>query len=135
MKKYPDNNPKTIYGIVKPAMSSVPPAALIPLMEAMRDGRIKYGHMNWREKMVSSTIYYDAAMRHLMAWFDGEDHAQDSGVHHLGHVMACCAIILDGLSSGKVNDDRPIPGTFSLECSESEAAAKEEPPRRKRSRK
>lgn len=110
---YPDDNPKTILGLRKPAMSSVPPAALIHLMRAMADGRKKYGMMNWREKKVSSTIYYDAAMRHLMAWFDGEQIADDSKVHHLGHAMACMAIILDAEACGQLNDDRPLPGQFS----------------------
>jgi hypothetical protein len=109
----PDDNPKTRFGLRKPAMSSVPPAALIHLMGAMADGRRKYGLMNWREKNVSSTIYYDAAMRHLMAWFDGEQTASDSKVHHLGHAMACMAIILDAEAQGTLNDDRPQAGQFS----------------------
>lgn len=108
----PDDNPKTRFGLRKPAMSSVPPAALIHLMRAMADGRRKYGLMNWREKNVSSTIYYDAAMRHLMAWFDGEQTASDSGVHHLGHAMACLAIILDAEAQETLNDDRPVAGEF-----------------------
>lgn len=109
----PDDNPKTRFGLTKPAMSSVPPGALIHLMKAMADGRRKYGHMNWRQKTVSSTIYYDAAMRHLMAWFDGENMATDSGVHHLGHAMACLAIILDAAANERLNDDRPTPGRFN----------------------
>lgn len=112
MTGYPDNNPKTVLGLKKPAMSSVPPTALIHLMRAMADGRRKYGLMNWRENRVSSTIYYDAAMRHLMAWFDGEQTAIDSGVHHLGHAMACLAIVLDAEATGNLNDDRPTPGAF-----------------------
>lgn len=110
---YPDDNPKTRFGLKKPAMSSVPPVALIHVMRAMADGRRKYGMMNWREMKVSSTIYYDAAMRHLMAWFDREEVAKDSGVHHLGHAMACMAIILDAQACGQLNDDRPPPGQFS----------------------
>lgn len=114
--KAPDDNPKTVFGLAKPAMSAVPPAALLHLMGAMAEGRRKYGHMNWRASAVSSTIYYDAAMRHLMAWFDGERVAADSGVHHLGHVMACCAIILDAESTAMLNDDRPTPGRFAADC-------------------
>jgi hypothetical protein len=65
-----------------------------------------------REKTISSTVYYGAAMRHLQAWFDGEDLAPDSGVHHLAHVMACCAMVLDGQSLAKLNDNRPPPGAL-----------------------
>jgi hypothetical protein len=78
----------------------------------MSDGKAKYGPMNWREKRVTSSVYYNAAMRHLMAWWDGEDLAPDSGVHHLAHAMACLAIVLDAESVGKLNDDRPTPGNF-----------------------
>lgn len=109
----PDNNPKTAFGIRKPAMSSVPTAALVHLMRGMADGRRKYGLLNWRSNKVSALIYYDAAMRHLMAWVDGEQNARDSGVHHLGHAMSCLAIILDAEATGNLVDDRGTPGKFS----------------------
>jgi len=110
---YPDNNPKTVIGLTKPSMAPIPPVAILHLGKAMSDGRKKYGLMNWREKTVSATVYYDAAMRHLMAWYDGEELAEDSGVHHLGHAMACLAIVLDAQSLGKLNDDRPPDGMFA----------------------
>jgi hypothetical protein len=66
--------------------------------------------MNWRERDVSSSVYYDAAFRHLMSWWDGEDRAPDSKVHHLAHVMACCAILIDAEINGNLHDDRPTPG-------------------------
>lgn len=110
---YPDDNPKTARGAVKPPLHFVPPVALLHLGAAMENGGDKYGAMNWREKRISSSVYYDAAMRHLLAWWDGEDVAPDSGVHHLGHVMACMALILDGSASGMLNDNRPTPGMFA----------------------
>jgi len=113
MNSPPDDNPKTKFGLTKPSMSAVPPSALIPLMEAMADGKNKYGLMNWRDKSVSSSVYYDAALRHLMSWYDGEDVAQDSGVHHLGHAMACMAILLDAMHTNNLNDNRPTKGRFS----------------------
>jgi len=102
----PDTNPKSLEGRKKPSMACVPPSALLYLSRAMMEGEKKYGRMNWREHHISSSIYYDAAMRHLLSWFDGEDCDRDSGVHHLGHVMACCAILLDGAALGSLNDDR-----------------------------
>lgn len=107
---YPDDNPKTAIGTTKPPLSCVPPVAIFHMGQAMKDGKEKYGLMNWREHRVSSSVYYDAAMRHLMSWWDGEDRASDSGVHHLAHAMACLAILLDAESTGQLNDDRPIPG-------------------------
>jgi len=107
---YPDDNPKTAIGVTKPALHVIPPVALLHLGKAMADGKRKYGLMNWREKRVSSSVYYDAALRHLLSWFDGEEVAQDSGVHHLAHAMACMGILLDAQATGNLNDDRPIPG-------------------------
>ena len=112
VETYPDNNPKTILGLAKPSITCVPPSAMLHMGRAMVDGKKKYGLMNWREKTVSSSIYIDALWRHMSAWWDGEENAKDSGVHHLGHAMACCALILDAQSQGSLNDDRPIPGTF-----------------------
>ena len=103
----PDDNPKTAVGAKKPAMSAVPPVALLHIGQAMADGARKYGAFNYREKTVSATTYYNAVMRHLLAWLDGENEAEDSGVHHLAHVMACCAILIDAESVGRLNDDRP----------------------------
>lgn len=109
----PDGNPKTVFGLAKPGFAAIPPVALIHLGAAMQNGREKYGLMNWREKNVSASVYRDAMERHLLAWWDGEQVAPDSGVHHLGHVMACCAILLDAEAQGALNDDRPIPGKFA----------------------
>lgn len=108
----PDTNPKTAVGLTKPSLRAIPPAALLHLGRAMSNGEGKYGLFNWREHAVSSSVYYDAAMRHLLAWWDGENEAADSGVHHLAHVMACCAIVLDAHASGKLNDNRGLPGAF-----------------------
>lgn len=114
----PDDNPKTVFGLKKPPTHFTPPVAEMHLGLAMQNGGEKYGMMNWREKTVSSSVYYDAARRHLAAWWDGERVAPDSGVHHLGHVMACCAILLDAEAQANLNDDRPIPGTFAAKMAE-----------------
>ena len=110
---YPDDNPKTQFGMTKVPMHLVPPVAIGHMALAFGNGAGKYGPFNWREKTISSTVYYAAAMRHLQAWYDGEDIAPDSGVHHLAHAMACCAMVLDGESTGMLNDNRPPPGGFA----------------------
>lgn len=107
---YPDDNPKTAIGVTKVPLHLVPPVAKQALAEALGDGAGKYGPYNWREKRVSASVYYAAAQRHMDAWWDGEDRARDSQVLHLAHAMACLAIIIDGLSIDKMNDDRPPTG-------------------------
>lgn len=108
---YPDDNPKTKFGVTKPSITKVPASAMFYCAMAMMDGGRKYGPYNWREKDVTASIYIDAAWRHLMSWFDGrEELAKDSKVHHLGHAMACICIIIDAMENGCLNDDRPING-------------------------
>lgn len=103
-------NPKDALGLQKPDMSVVPPTAELHLASAMMDGAVKYGPFNWRDKPVQARIYYAAARRHLVQWLDGEDFDPVSNVHHLGHAMACCAILLDAYELGVLKDDRPLPG-------------------------
>ena len=111
-KSLPDGNPKTVYGVTKPAMHTVPTTALVHIAGVFGDGAEKYGPFNWRKDPVSCSVYYSAAMRHLMAWWDGEDIDPGSkrGAHHLGAVMANVAILLDAMDTGNLIDDRPPAG-------------------------
>ena len=103
-------NPKDLVGRNKVSISTIPSVALLHLAHAMMNGAAKYGSYNWREKDVAATVYFDAAIRHWLAWLDGEENAPDSGIHHLGHAMACGAIILDAQSTDHMIDDRPKNG-------------------------
>ena len=108
-------NPKDLIGAQKIGLTKLPPVALLHANHAMMNGEIKYGPYNWRQNKVQATIYIDAAMRHLLAWHDREETADDSGVHHLGHAMACCAILLDAQASVCLVDDRPQKaGSFNI---------------------
>lgn len=107
---YPDNNPKTTFGAKKLPLDLVPPSAVHAMARGFADGARKYSPYNWREKTISSSVYYGAAMRHLMAWWDGEELAEDSGLSHLDHALCCIAMIVDGQSIGKLNDNRPLKG-------------------------
>lgn len=113
---YPDGNPKTAMGAKKPDTSVVPSIAIMHLATAMMNGAEKYGPYNWRDAAVSARVYIAAADRHLKSFLDGENFSADTvaagrPVHHLAHVMACCAILLDAESVGMLNDNRPtVPG-------------------------
>ena len=103
-------NPKDLIGAKKLSMTVLPDVAVAHGNHAMQDGARKYGPYNWRSKNVGATTYINAAKRHIAQWFDGQRIATDSGVHHLGHAMACLAIILDAEASGNLIDDRPENG-------------------------
>jgi len=106
LASYPDDNPKTQYGEKKLKMSSTPIMPLQEMGKVFELGAKKYGRYNWRLHAVSATVYYDAALRHLMAWFEGEDMDPESAVSHLAHVMACMAILMDAQKNGKLKDNR-----------------------------
>lgn len=101
------SNPKDLIGSSKLSISMVPFPALAHWASAHMEGNVKYGRFNWRAVGVRSSIYIDAALRHLMKYTDGEDKDPETRVHHLASVMACCAIILDAGACGKLTDDRP----------------------------
>jgi hypothetical protein len=104
------HNPKRHAGSKKAPLHFVPPAGSIHEAEAFAQGADKYGAYNWREIPVDVMTYVGAIRRHLDAFADGEDCAPDSGVHHLGHIRACCNIVLDCLGLGTLIDNRPPAG-------------------------
>jgi hypothetical protein len=106
-------NPKDLIGTKKPPLDLIPPALEIHVAMAMKDGAKKYEPFNWRGNKVRARVYIGAAKRHIAAWMDGEECAQDSGVHHLGHAAACLGIILDAQETGNLHDDRPRAGAAS----------------------
>lgn len=114
VSSYPDDNPKTALGEAKVKLSDTPTIGIQLMGRVHTNGASKYGRFNWRDHTVSSSVYYDAGLRHLMAWFDGEDCDPESGLHHLAHVMACCNIVLDAKEHGKLNDNRLTTGKGTL---------------------
>ncbi len=106
VSKLPDANLKTAAAQGKPGISAVPPVAIMALGAAMQDGVNKYEKYNWREAGATVSVFYDAMARHMLAYYVGENYASDSKIHHLAHLMAGCAILLDAELHGKLNDDR-----------------------------
>jgi hypothetical protein len=108
-----DSNLKTLAAIGKPKLSDVPPVSLFALGAAMSNGAEKYGRFNWRDTGTTASVFYDAIMRHLVDYYNGESYAHDSKVHHLAHIMASCAILLDSELHGNLNDDRAMKPSVS----------------------
>lgn len=119
-------NPKDLIGVKKVAMHLFPPVAKIHACLALMNGAEKYGAYNWRDYKVQVTIYLDAIERHLDAYKDGEDYAEDSGLHHLAHLLAGAAILMDAIECGMVVDNRPKPGIAGSMIED--LAAKVDPP-------
>lgn len=100
-------NPKDAIGTSKAPMSTVPAAVLAEVGVAMLEGACKYGRSNFRIAGVRASVYYDAAMRHLMAWWEGEDTDPDSGMSHITKAVTSLVVLRDAMIQGMCTDDRP----------------------------
>lgn len=105
-------NPKDLIGSGKIPLHLWPTTATVMGSMGLLDGMLKYGRSNYRAIGVRASIYYDAASRHLNAWFEGEEVDPDSGLPHMAHALACLAIIVDAQAAGKLTDDRCTPGGY-----------------------
>ena len=103
-------NPKQAYGDKKIPIALVPPASLMYQAKACKEGARKYGPYNWRNKKVESMTYIHAAMRHILAYLDGENIDPECGVEHIGLALASLGILADATETGNLMDNRPIKG-------------------------
>ena len=104
-----DTNPKDAIGSLKVPISTVPAQIIAELGLALLEGAIKYRRHNYRIAGVRSSVYYDAAMRHMMAWWEGEDIDPDSGLSHVTKAMASLTVLRDAMLQEMLTDDRPPP--------------------------
>lgn len=102
-----DTNPKDAVGTAKVPFSTVPAQVVAEVGLAMLEGALKYGRHNYRTAGVRASVYYDAAIRHLAAFWEGQDIDPDSGLSHLVKAMACCVVLRDSQFRGNWTDDRP----------------------------
>ena len=102
-----DTNPKDAVGIKKVPMSCVSAPVVMEMALGMMEGARKYGRHNYRIAGVRASVYYDAAMRHLMAWWEGQDIDPDSGLSHISKAMSALHVLRDAMLNDKWNDDRP----------------------------
>lgn len=100
-------NPKDAIGIRKAPMSTVPATVLAEVGVAMLEGASKYGRHNFRCAGVRASVYYDGVMRHLMAWWEGEDIDPDSGLSHVTKAITSLVVLRDAMIQGMCEDDRP----------------------------
>ena len=90
-------------------MDLIPPDAMEALARILTDGATKYGCRNWEKGMAWSRAYA-ALLRHLLAWWGGQDVDPESGHSHLWHVLTN-AVFLVAYEQRKVGeDDRPGAG-------------------------
>lgn len=73
----------------KPQWSMVHFASLEPLVRTLEYGAKKYSKDNWKGNPVGGpTQHLESLSRHLFALMDGEENDPESGLPHIGHIMA-----------------------------------------------
>lgn len=63
--------------------------SLIPMVDVLTYGAIKYAPFNWQKPMELHQIL-NSMQRHLAALMDGELNDEESGKLHIGHIMSNC---------------------------------------------
>lgn len=101
------SNPKDIRGVRKVPASTVPAQVIAEVGLGLLDGAVKYGRHNYRVVGVRASIYYDATMRHLWDWWEGEDLDPDSGLNHISKAISSLVVLRDAMIQGTWADDRP----------------------------
>ena len=69
----------------KPRHSLLPKGAVNSVIEVLEFGAKKYSADNWQEVDNAKERYYNAAMRHIDSWWNGEKCDPETGIHHLAH--------------------------------------------------
>ena len=103
-------NPKDTIGIRKVPMSTVPANVMAEVAVALLEGATKYGRHNYRVAGIRASVYYDAAMRHLMSWWEGQDFDPDeksAGLSHVTKAIASLVVLRDAMMRDMMTDDRP----------------------------
>ena len=84
----------------------IPPEAIDALGEVLTYGADKYEPYNWAKGLKFSRVY-GAALRHLNAYWKGEDVDSESGIDHLKHALTNLAFLVSYSERGMIElDDR-----------------------------
>lgn len=84
----------------------MPPEMLDGVNRVLMFGAAKYAPRNWERGMPWSRVF-NSLMRHMWAWFRGEDKDPESQMSHLWHAGCCIAFLIAYEQRGIGNDDRP----------------------------
>lgn len=84
----------------------VPVSAIGAMADVLKYGALKYSERNW-EKGHQYSVPYACLLRHLMAWWGGEDKDPESGLPHTYHVLMNAAMLVEYEQLEQDFDDRP----------------------------
>ena len=78
----------------KMRFSLIPQQPLKDVNSVLEFGAKKYGDNNWMEVDNAQERYFNAAMRHILAWQSGELLDDESGLPHLAHAQCCLMFMM-----------------------------------------
>lgn len=82
------------YDDKKRRYSLLPSGVVNDVVDVLEFGARKYAVDNWKHVDNGYVRYYDAALRHIDAWYSGERYDDDSKQHHLAHAICCLMFLL-----------------------------------------
>lgn len=95
----------TKYDDGKPLLALCPTEGIRLMGQAMTYGAKKYGAHNYLGGITSIRLL-SACLRHVTAYIAGEDNDGESGISHIGHALACLAMLAEMNKRKPELDDR-----------------------------
>jgi hypothetical protein len=92
----------------KPPISLIPGAAIMQTATVLGYGAKKYDAHNFKGGIKYSRLL-DAALRHIIAWSEGQDLDEESKHSHLAHASATIAMLIWMAENRPDLDDRYKP--------------------------
>lgn len=74
--------------------SLLPAGTINEVVDVLEFGSAKYADDNWQKVDNARTRYYNAALRHIDSWWDGEVKDDETGKHHLAHAICCLMFLM-----------------------------------------
>ena len=90
-------------GKIQPSL--VPPRQLFNVTKVFTMGAVKYEPRNYQQ-CKEPERYYNAFMRHMLAWQLGEDLDPESGLPHLAHATTNLMILAEVMEQDGIVDFR-----------------------------
>ena len=80
----------------KPRFSLLPLKQVATVVAVLEFGAKKYAPDNWQKVDNQRERYFDAAMRHIMSWWQGEKLDTETNLPHLAHAVCCLLFLMWG---------------------------------------
>lgn len=84
----------------------IPTSFLKQTAAVLQKGAEKYAPRNWERGMSWQSVY-GCLMRHLIAWQDGKELDDETGLPHLAHAACNLAFLIEYAETCPDLDDRP----------------------------